>query len=66
MNVNQLLQDHQVALLKAQHAPSLAARTLSAIDVDELARRITAWRKFAGLSAVGWPFDRSPRKSGEL
>jgi hypothetical protein len=63
MNVNQLLHDHQVASLMAQHAHLRVDREAHGKRVGERARRITDWRKSAGLSATGWAIEPTACRS---
>lgn len=60
MNVNQLLHNHQLAKLKAQHAHSRKDRDVNFDLVGHYAEQITAWRKAEGLSEIGWPRDECP------
>jgi len=55
MNVNQLLHNHQLAKLKAQHAHSRWEREDYSDLIGHYAQQITAWRKSEGLSETGWP-----------
>lgn len=55
MNVNQLLHNHQLARLKAQHAHSRGERNANSDLINHYARQITAWRRSEGLSETGWP-----------
>lgn len=55
MNVNQLLHNHQLAKLKAQHTHSRAEREANSGLISHYARQIAAWRKLEGLSESGWP-----------
>lgn len=59
INVNQMLHDHQVVSLMAQHAQLRVDREAYGKRVGERAKRITDWRKSAGLSAIGWPNEPS-------
>jgi thiamine monophosphate synthase len=63
MNVNQLLHDHQVASLMAQHAHLRVDREAYGEHVGERAQRITDWRKSAGLSAIGWSIEPTACRS---
>lgn len=60
MDPNQLLYNHQLARLKAQHALLPAYRDNSSALISQHAARITAWRNGAGLSDTGWPKDERP------
>lgn len=55
MNVNQLLHNHQLARLKAQHAHSRGEREVNSGLISHYAQQITVWRKSEGLSEAGWP-----------
>ena len=66
MNVNQLLHNHQLAKLKAQHAPSRADREVNSDLISHYARQITAWRKSDGLSATGWPHAEHSSRQASL
>jgi hypothetical protein len=55
MNVNQLLHNHQLIKLKAQHAPSRGEREAYSNLIGHYTRQITAWRRSEGLSETGWP-----------
>jgi len=59
MNVNRLLHDHQVASIMAQYAHSRVDREAHGKRVGEHAKRISDWRRSAGLSATGWPIEPS-------
>lgn len=65
MNVNQLLHDHQVASIMAQYAHSRVDRVAHGKRVDEHARRITDWRRSAGLSSAGWPIELSAYRAAD-
>lgn len=57
MDLNQLLYNHQLAMLKAQ-APEQTGKPMSSFDmVGFYAKRIRAWRHGEGLSSRGWPGD---------
>jgi ribosome-binding protein aMBF1 (putative translation factor) len=55
MDINKLLHRHQLAKLKAQHAPSRQDRATNCELVGRYAERITAWRTAEGLPGAGWP-----------
>ena len=55
--MNQLLHNHQVAMLQAQHAQSPLHRETSLGLVGHFARQITDWRDTEGLPGTGWPRD---------
>lgn len=57
MNVNQLLYDHQLAMLNAQRAQSPEDRAFCSGLVNHHAGRIAAWRRAEGLPETGWPRD---------
>lgn len=57
MAINELLYDHQLAMLNAQRAQSLEDRDTYLDLVGYYAKRITAWRRANGLSETGWPRD---------
>ena len=54
MNVNQLLHNHQLAKLKAQHAHSRGERETNSDLISHYAQQITAWRRSEGLPETGW------------
>ena len=67
MNLNQLLHNHQLAMLNAQHANSHEGRDAYSGLVGYYAERITSWREAEGLPAAGWPRDeRPPARQAEL
>lgn len=53
MPINQLLYDHQIALLKSQHGAPAVLVTLAQAEV--FAKRIATWRGDNALPTVGWP-----------
>ncbi|AKM08766.1 hypothetical protein [Croceicoccus naphthovorans] len=57
MNLNQLLHNHQLAQLNAQHAQSCNDRETYFDLVGHYAKRITEWRRANALSVAGWPQD---------
>ncbi len=57
MPINQLLFDHQLAMLRAQRARSLQDRDTYLELVGYYAKRITDWRRANGLPEAGWPQD---------
>jgi len=63
MNVNQLLHNHQLAKLMAQHADSRKDRDVNFDLVSHYTKQITAWRRAEGLSDTGWPQDERPCRS---
>ncbi len=60
MDMNQLLYNHQLAKLNAQHSPSGKSRKSNFDLIDHYAGRITDWRRAEGLSDTGWPRDERP------
>ncbi len=60
MDLNQLLYNHQLAMLNAQQASSCERRESHFDLVVYYAKRIRAWRDAKGLSGVGWPIVASP------
>lgn len=55
MSMNELLYDHQLAILRAQHA-ALGEGDLDLRDRTHLfAQRIADWRSGHGLPTLGWP-----------
>ncbi len=57
MDMNQLLYNHQLAMLNVQH-PRSATVCRSSFDlVGHYAGRIADWRLAAGLSVAGWPAE---------
>ncbi|WP_271078881.1 hypothetical protein [Aurantiacibacter sp. MUD61] len=55
MSMNELLYDHQLAILRAQHA-ALGEGDLDLRDRSHLfAQRIADWRSGQSLPTVGWP-----------
>lgn len=62
MDINQLLHNHQLAKLNAQHAVLLRDRDDNATLTRKYTAQITAWRKAEGLSGSGWPRDERPSK----
>lgn len=60
MDMNQLLYNHQLAMLNVQF-PRSGANCLSQFDlVGHYAGRISAWRLSKGLSVTGWPTESNP------
>jgi hypothetical protein len=55
MDMNQLLYNHQLAKLNAQHSLSDQCRKSSFDLVGHYAGMIAAWRRANGLSQTGWP-----------
>jgi hypothetical protein len=58
--MNQLLYNHQLAKLNAQHSRSDKSRKSNFDLVGHYAARITAWRRTQGLCETGWPGDEGP------
>ena len=63
MDLNQLLYNHQLAMLNAQRANARESRATYFDLVGYYAKRIRAWRQAEGLPSVGWPSDERPRKA---
>ena len=62
MPINRLLYDHQLAILRAQHA-ALGEGDLDLRDrTDLFAMRIAAWRNTESLPTIGWPGHAETRK----
>lgn len=55
MAVNQLLQDHQLAMLNAQHARSDEDHVIYSDLAAFYGELIYEWRRAAGLPEAGWP-----------
>lgn len=60
LNPNQLLYNHQLAMLNAQQANSREGRDICFDLAGYYARRIAAWRQEDGLPGAGWPRDERP------
>ena len=58
MDMNQLLYNHQLALLQASNAPSGAQRANLEALVDHHAGRINTWLRTNHLPVAGWPSDK--------
>ncbi|MFC3097636.1 hypothetical protein [Alteraurantiacibacter palmitatis] len=57
MDMNQLLYNHQAALIEAESADTAESRELSDQRVGHHGARITAFRRANNLSETGWPKD---------
>ncbi len=60
MDLNQLLYNHQLAMINAQRVTSGEPRDSHFDLVVYYAKRIKAWRDAKGLSGIGWPIVASP------
>ena len=60
MNINQLLYDHQLAKLCAQHALKIEDRTVNCDLTGHYAGLIDDWRRDHSLPQNGWPQDHRP------
>ena len=57
MDMNQLLYNHQAALIEAESADTAESRDASDDRVGQHGARITAYRRDNNLSETGWPKD---------
>ena len=55
MSINSLLYDHQLAVLRAQHATFGADNGDLRNQADLFALRIADWRRTECLPTIGWP-----------